>query len=371
MNKILYVSVLLLLTTACARSLQVPPPVVPAALRASDGATPTAHVTVHEAQRVVEVYAGPFHVPVADPDHHDMPHDLVGHDSPLVEFNWPVQGWFRGFRITLHDQSGRELPRDLMHHLIGYNLDRPQLIHSGVERLFGIGLETGEVVVPEALGVPLDAGTNLAFNVTWHNETGEEVRGAYVRLILPYTPHRPEGIRIEGLPIHADVNYQTGTTTAFDLPPGRSVHTYEFEMPIDGGIIGVGAHLHDYGVEVRFEDAETDKVLFRLRGIRNRDGSLRRVEQKVFRSWFGLKDARIRVQAGRRYRVVGVYDNPTGRTLPFGAMAHFAGLFAPNDISQWPRLNPDDPKIQADLAVLRASGTGGGDHDHHHGHHDH
>lgn len=358
-----------LLVTACMPSLKLPPASIPAELTAREGDELRAVVSVDHDRRMVVVYAGPYHVPAMEEMDHDLPHDLLGTTEPLVEFTWPVAGWVRGFGITLHDETGRELPRDLMHHIIGYNLDRRPLIHPGVERLFGAGLETKDVLLPEAFGVPVVEGSTLGFHPTWHNETGEDIHGVYVRVVLPYTPDRPDGVKIEGLPFHAEVNFSVATTTAFDLPPGRSEHSFEFEMPLDGGVIGAGGHMHDYGVEMRLEDLTTGQVVFRLKGKRDRDGKLLAMEQKVFRRWFGLKDARARLYAGRRYRVVGEYDNPTGRTLPFGAMAHIVGMFAPDDLSQWPALDPDDPDLQQDLAVLRGEvsrGGGGGGHGHHH-----
>lgn len=348
-------AVLLFLATACSSAPSYPPVAVPAELIALTADLPGVSISVDSARHVVEVYAGPFHIPASAPASPDVPHDMVGHNAPLVEFAWPADGWFRGFHISIHDASGAELPRGLMHHLVGYNLDRRPLIHPGVERLFGVGLETADIVLPEAIGVPMPSGTRLGFTVAWHNETGGEVHGAYVRLAFPYTPDRPEGVRIAGMPFHAEVNYQIEGTTAFDLPAGASEHAFEFTMPLDGGVIAASGHMHDHGVGVRLEEVGTGRVLFTLKGDRDADGRLRGIEQRVFRTWFGLRDARVRLAAGTRYRVVGEYDNPTGKVIPSGAMAHIVGLFAPDDPAAWPALDPTDPELIRDLAVLRGT----------------
>lgn len=348
------------LLAGCAAEPDYPPVAVPAELAAVAPGLPGTVVSVDVERKVVVVYAGPFHVPAAAPAAPDLPHDMVGHNVPLIEFAWPADGWFRGFHITLHDAAGSELPRGMMHHLVGYNLDRRPLIHPGVERLFGVGMETADIVLPEAIGVPMPGGTRLGFTVAWHNESGRDVDGVYVRLVFPYTPERPEGVRIAGMPFHAEVNYQIEGTTAFDLPAGHSEHAFEFTMPIDGGVIAASGHMHDYGVGMRLEDAATGEVLFSLAGRRTAEGTLLGIEQKVFRKWFGLRDARIPLAAGRSYRVVGEYDNPTGKVIPSGAMAHIVGLFAPDDPSRWPPLDPADPELIRDLAVLRGEvGTGG------------
>jgi hypothetical protein len=76
------------------------------------------------------------------------------------------------------------------------------------------------------------------------------------------------------------------------------------------------------------------------------------VEQKVYRRFFKLLDARLRLEAGVRYRVVGVYHNPTGDTLPAGGMAHIVGLFVPDDVTAWPARDPGDPSYRMDVAAL-------------------
>lgn len=330
------------------------------------GGSFTVRVDVDAARREVVVHAGPFDVPAADPDGHA--HGTEGR-TPLIPFEWPVDGWIRGFRIMVFDADGLELPRDIMHHLIGYNFTRPQLIHPGVERLFGAGRETGDVVLPRSAGVPLPAGSQLGFDAVWHNETGRDLTGVTVRVALPYTPPRRKPVAYEGYPFHVDVNYSVDGSNEFDVPPGRSEQSVEFVMPISGRLIGIGGHMHDYGVALRLEDAETDNVLFSLRGGPDPSG-LWTVERKVFRRWAGLRSGRMQLEAGRRYRLVSEYDNPTGDVLVRGAMAHVAGLIRPLEPDAWPTLDPDDPTVQLDIAILRGevARRSEGEDDHHHRH---
>jgi hypothetical protein len=332
---------------ACLPRTTVPPARAPLSdvIEARD--TLAIHVRVEAARHEVVVVAGPFQVPAGG---HEAEHDEADR-TPLVEFDWPVDGWIRGFRILIFDAEGQELPRDIMHHLIGYNFSRRQLVHPGVERLFGIGAETRDIVLRPRVGVPLSAGSRLGFDAVWHNETGQALDGVYVRVALVYTPPRPKGIAFEGFPFHVDVNYSVAGSNEFDVPPGHSEHSVEFVMPIDGRLIGIGGHLHEYGVSLRLEDARMQRVLFRLRATPDAASRVA-VRQKVFRKWLGLRDARLRLDAGRRYRLVAEYDNPTGEPIE-GAMAHIAGLFAPDDASDWPPLDLTEPDIQEDIAVLR------------------
>jgi hypothetical protein len=75
----------------------------------------------------------------------------------------------------------------------------------------------------------------------------------------------------------------------------------------------------------------------------------------------------LKLKGNHRYRVVGEYDNPTGRTLIKGAMAHMAGLFSPDDMSKWPSIDEGNPAYQRDLAALQGRGTADGGHADHGG----
>ena len=39
-------------------------------------------------------------------------------------------------------------------------------------------------------------------------------------------------------------------------------------------------------------------------------------------------------------------------------MAHMSGVFAPDDLSKWPAIDPNNPDYQRDLASLQVRGTG-------------
>jgi hypothetical protein len=143
-----------------------------------------------------------------------------------------------------------------------------------------------------------------------------------------------------------------GGSNTFDVPPGHSTKTYEFTLPVSGRLLGVGGHMHDYGSRVRLEDAETGKVITQVVAERAPDGKLVKVSRKLF----GVSGSGLRLKGKHRYRVVGEYDNPTGELRVKGAMAHMVGLFVPDDMKQWPVINPGDPTYQRDLASLQIRG---------------
>ena len=184
--------------------------------------------------------------------------------------------------------------------------------------------------------------------------------GVQVRMTISYSPPNLHPRPVTALPIYMDANLTVGVGNDFDLPPGRFEKSWEFTAPLAGRLLGVGGHLHDFGVEVRLEDVATGKVLARVKGQRTPEGRLIRVERKLF----AVRGAGLPLREGRTYRVVGVYDNPTGAVIKKGGMAHIVGLFVPEEYARWPRLDLGDPTLQDDLAFLTEMGNGKG-HKHH------
>jgi hypothetical protein len=277
----------------------------------------------------------------------------MSHDTRLQRFEWPVDGWFRGFRVELVDGDGRPVPPHVMHHMIMVNFSRRQLLYSAAERLMGTGTETGEVSVPKTIGVPMKPGMQLGMYVAWHNDTGRDLEGVHMKLIMLWTPKNQNPQPVNALPIYMDVNLTVGGQNTFDVPPGKSTKAYEFTLPVGGRLLGVGGHMHDYGTRVWLEDVQSGKVLTHVMAERDAEGKLVKVSRKLF----GVSGDGLRLKAKRRYRVVGEYDNPTGEMRPNGAMASMVGLFVPDDMRRWPAIDPRDPTYRRDLASLEVRGA--------------
>jgi hypothetical protein len=316
--------------------------------------TPAVHVSVDSSRHELTVTSGPYNLPNLPPmEDHAMMDLGTSHDTPLQRFAWPVEGWFRGFRVELVDRHGRPVPQHVMHHMIMVNFSRRQLLYSAAERLMGTGTETGEVSVPKTIGVPMKPGMELGMYVAWHNDTGKDLEGVQLKLIMLWTPKNQNPQPVNALPIYMDVNLTVGGQNTFDVPPGKSTKAYEFTLPVGGRLLGVGGHMHDYGTRVWLEDVETGKVLTQVKAERDKEGKLVKVSRKLF----GVSGDGLRLKPNRRYRVVGEYDNPTGEMLPNGAMASMVGLFVPDDIRRWPAIDPRDPTYRRDLASLDVRGA--------------
>lgn len=315
---------------------------------------PTVRVTVDSSRHELTITSGPFDLANMPPmENHGMMDLGTSHDTPFQRFEWPVNGWFRGFRVELVDGQGNAVPPHVMHHMVMVNFSRRQLLYSAAERLMGTGTETGEASVPKTIGVPMTPGMKLGMYVAWHNDTGKDLEGVYMNLIMLWTPKNQNPPPVNALPIYMDVNLTVGGLNTFDVPPGKSAKAYEFTLPVGGRLLGVGGHMHDYGSSVRLEDAETGKVLTQVKAERDSAGKLVKVSRKLF----GVSGNGLRLKSKHRYRVVGEYDNPTGELRVKGAMASMVGLFVPDDMKRWPAVDARDPTYRRDLASLEVRGA--------------
>ncbi|MEO7085721.1 MAG: hypothetical protein ABI442_15635 [Gemmatimonadaceae bacterium] len=268
------------------------------------------------------------------------------HAQTNIAFVWPFRGWARGYRIDVVDSAGGVLPRTALHHAGVVNLSRRQVAYPMAERLVAAAHETPSVMLPGSMGVPLEPDQHMVLYYMLVNPTAHAMDGVTLRITIAWTPDRADGPR-DVFPLYLDANPAIGR---YDLPPGVSTTTAEFSLPVGGRVRALGGHAHDYAVELRLEDAVTNRVLVRLTTKRDGDGHI----ISITTDRFVFTRNGLHLDANRRYRVVGVYDNPTCGPIPRGGMAFMVGPFAPDDVRRWPAIDPTDPLFQQDYADLMA-----------------
>ena len=303
-------------------------------------------VQVDSARQEIRIVAGPFRISAMGHEADDM----MMMDTPVLRVAWPVNGWVRGYSVQLCDGDaavGTALPHGMVHHVGLANYSRRELLYPMVERLMAVGKETPRVSLPGNVGVPLARGDTLGLYSAFHDVDGRTVERAYVIVTLPWIPVGHAN-PIVVMPFFADVNCVIGGTSAWDLRPGRSEKSAEFTMPLGGSMLALGGHVHDYARSVRLEDAENGKVLVKLDTKLTGDGHLIALGKRVF----GFHEEGLPLLANHRYRVVAVYYNPTGHTLKQGGMASMAGAFVPDDVAEWPQLDPANADVQRDIASV-------------------
>ena len=261
--------------------------------------------------------------------------------TPALPVPVPVDGWVTDFRAQVVDEGGRELPREILHHVNLVRPDRRELFFPAMQRLAAAGQETGHVGIPFPFGVPVSEGDTLLVASMIHNPTGRPIRVLVEGRLHYDTPAWLDRLGVQ--PFYMDIQ-PPPMEAAFDLPPGRSTYSWEGSPAIDVEVLGLGGHLHRHAVEMRLEVLRPDgepRVLWRTEPEFGPAGRVKEVPRKTFLLRLGLG-----LSADRTYRIVVVYDNPTGEVIPAGGMAELAGVVWPE--STWPRTDPTDPTFLAD-----------------------
>jgi hypothetical protein len=297
----------------------------------------------------------------------DLPaggHEGIEQPAP-VEAVIPADVWMQGYTIEILDFEGNEVPRQVVHHINLMQPDRRDLFTPVMLRVGAVGQETADQRLPWFLGYRMHGGSRLLVTAMLHNPTGRSYQGVRVRVRIPYRPVGAVPASTPIMPMYLDV-VPHGTTHAYDLPPGRSERSWEGRPAVSGRIVGLGAHLHRYGVLLRLEDVTAGRTLWEARPSTDSSGEIVSIPTRTFIM------GRPRLEVGHTYRLTAVYENPTGETIPGGAMGALAGAVIPDDERRWPIANVDDPTYRSDRDfTLVGSRQGGGGHGGHGGGHQH
>jgi len=187
-----------------------------------------------------------------------------------------------------------------------------------------------------------------------HNPTATTYRGVRVRMVWSYVPECRPWPLFPVLPWQLDVAFPVGDKS-FDLPPGRSERSYEGSPAVEGKLLVIGGHMHEYGRTIELWDATTGQLLWHGEPAPALRGEPSAVPLSKL---YSLKGIGLRITPAHRYRVRVIYENPTGRTISAGGMGVVGGLFVPKRDAVWPKTDPGDSLYQQDLRhFLGAAGS--------------
>jgi len=264
----------------------------------------------------------------------------------------PADGWLRGFRVELVDADGRPVPQAVLHHVNVVAMERRELFSPIMRRIAAAGQETPPYELPRIFGYPVRRGERVLVTAMFHNPTPRAYHGVRLRGRMRHTPPGAWPRPIPIYPFYVDV-MPPASRHAYDLPPGRSAKSWEGRPAVSGRILGLGGHLHQYGVLLRFEDVTAGKVLWETRPVVDRTGAVVRMPTRTFYWRLGLP-----LRADHVYRLTAIYDNPTGRTIPLGAMGALGGALVPARGARWPAVDPGHPDYRRDLELLHQADYG-------------
>jgi hypothetical protein len=285
--------------------------------------------------------------------------DLSYNDQPTLAPVWttvPVSGWLHGWDYRVVTESGDLLPRNVLHHLKVMSLSHRELFNPIMLHVAGAGGETKPVVLPKEAGYPLQEGDSLLVTAMLHNTTGLDLHGVQLRISFRYSPEggswRPP---LPVVPFFAHVTPPM-SDPSYDLPPGRSSRSIDLRPAVSGEILGLGGHLHRYGVLLRLEDLTEGEVIWEKEAELAADGQVLEVPYDRF-VWSSLP----RLRSDHTYRLTAVHDNPTGATLVGGGMGTLGGAIYVEEA--WPDVDPHASEYVWYLNREATSAEHGG-HDH-------
>lgn len=267
---------------------------------------------------------------------------------PIEEVVVPHAIYLHGFSYRIVDGHGRELSADVLHHLNVIMPDNRELFLPISQRLVAFGKETGAQSFPaDEIGIPVRGGQRLTVAAMLHNPTGQAHEAVSVEVRLEYVPASDQQPRLVAFPFQMDVGFPTGDKDV-DLPPGRSVFTWEGSPAIPGKILAIGGHLHELAERIGLVDVTTGKELWR--GLPRYDdaGRMTGVTVEAFD-----EDSAIALDPSHTYRVVATYRNPTRATLYSGGMGVLGGVFLPAEGAVWPAADSSDRLYRLDRLHYR------------------
>jgi hypothetical protein len=261
----------------------------------------------------------------------DLPAHATEEDGQVLEPRWihiPESGWLHAWEYSLTDVTGQAAPRGTLHHFKVMSPGQRELFSEVMLHVVAAGDETALVSLPKELGYRLEAGDSLLVSAMLHNPTHADLRGLRLQVTIRYSPEGSWHPPLSVVPFFAHVapDWQS---VSYDLPAGRSERSVELVPAIDGRILGLGGHLHRWGVALVLQSLPDEQIIWEARSTLASDGTILDIPRERFFWTPGPK-----FLAGRKYRLTAIYDNPTGEIIAQGGMGTIGGVVVPEE--RWP-----------------------------------
>jgi hypothetical protein len=269
--------------------------------------------------QTLTVLLGPLNLPPRTP--HTQLSDLF--------LKIPFDGWLTAYHPRLVDENGTVLPSKLLHHLNFYNIARSDFLCSNNEEfIFAAGSEMASWPALAGVGYRVEPGTPIRIMSMFHNPTPTHYQKVYLEVNVAYEliSRRPPLQNV--YPVWFYVG-QCGLHF-YHLKPGKNVDDGWGVFDFAGRLLGVGGHLHDYGLQLRLENIARKETIAVLDSALDSEGRFLSLPVISF-----TKDGGYRLNRGNVIKITAIYDNPTGKLLSYGAMGMIVGYFLPDEDKQF------------------------------------
>ena len=264
---------------------------------------------------------------------------------PIQMAEFPVDGWMHGFEIEMVNSAGEPLPLELLHHVNFIDPDKRELFSPIARRVMAAGRETATERLPDVIGYPIADGDRMLIATMFANPLEQDNLDANLVVRFFYSSEvdgfmQPRDI----FPFYMDVMGHVGVKD-FPLPPGRTVKSWEGQPAVDGRILAIGGHVHDYATRLALIDVTSGKTLWQVEPEGTPGGHVTGVPSDKFLWTLGKK-----IYADHVYRIEVEYDNPLDVAAPDGGMGAIGGaVWVGKDVA-WPEFDRTDDDYVADLA---------------------
>lgn len=279
---------------------------------------------------------------------------------PIQMAEFPVDGWIQGFEIEMVDGAGEPLPMDLLHHVNFIDPDKRELFSPIARRVMAAGRETSTVRLPGVIGYPIADGDRMLIAAMFANPLEEDYPDARLVVRFFYSAESDGFIQPRNVfPFYLDVMGPIGPKD-FAVPPGNTVQSWEGSPAVDGRILAISGHLHDYATRLALIDVTEDETLWEVEPEGEVGGHITGVPADRFLWTLGKK-----IYADHTYRIEVEYENPLDTAAPDGGMGAIGGVVWVGKDVEWPEFDRTDERYLTDLentltAPERMSGHGHG-----------
>lgn len=263
---------------------------------------------------------------------------------PIQMAEFPVDGWIQGFEIEMVDGTGESIPMDLLHHVNFIDPDKRELFSPIARRVMAAGRETAAVRLPGVIGYPIAEGDRMLIASMFANPLEEDYPDARLVVRFFYSAESDGFIQPRNVfPFYLDVMGPIGTKD-FAVPPGNTVESWEGSPAVDGRILAISGHLHDYATRLALIDVTEDETLWEVEPEGEVGGHITGVPADRFLWTLGKK-----IYADHTYRIEVEYENPLDTAAPDGGMGAIGGVVWVGKDVEWPEFDRTDERYLTDL----------------------